>query len=453
MAALPQIRPILQTAENLVASDKCIKRHLIARVYGLTLIVITVVAIVVHTARIVFLGLAKIFLSLLACCSKKAESWNKKISFFQMFQTLTHLSVSMVSSAILSLTLPAINLQLQRQLSAIALYILDLSSKAIETLSMQSIQSFSTMRQLKKILLANRVMQDDAFEEFIKVISNNPSILELHLSKSLFSDESQIEKLQKLASSKKGLKIIDSEGGRFGAIYMDWHEYNLKKQDAHLAGIRETTEKALDYFQQELDAFPKTILDFGCGTGQDTIPLLKLLPSCYVHAIDGDEEALRMLKSHVEQLPDCHVTVIDGDKEELEPNLLQHGISLIRSPFIEMKLTKPVDLFISSFTWPYRPPDQFGACWKKTIESVKDQGILAGHFFGPITGGKLDPGLTYHTEAELKQLLADSGCEIIWFKEEKEGTEFNIIAGDGQPSWGSLFHVVAKVIKKKDSYN
>ncbi len=302
----------------------------------------------------------------------------------------------------------------------------NLSFKASDS---QEILSFIKQHSnQKKLNLAGRRFDQRSFSALIDSIIKHPIIKELLFSKSQLTAQ-QITQLQILASTKKGLRIVDSEGAKFGPAYMNWQNYNMEKSQACLRGLQAmtpTTTDALELFELEYGRKPETVMDFGCGVGQDTIPMAKM--GCeQIFAIDADEEALDLLKSNLPIEAEAHV-------------------SLINSPFIEVQVDEPVELFIAGYTWPYRRPEMFDACWKKSVESVKVGGYIAGQFFGPFSNKKkLDPGMTYHTEADILELLSDN-FELVSFRKESEGSDFKIFGGADAP-WGDLYHIVARRIR------
>lgn len=330
-----------------------------------------------------------------------------------------------IASILLGWDLPREIFPIHQRLQLSAITTLELESKKPTQITDRYIDIIKELPNLKALDFSKIKFNDKLLDLLIKAIFEHSQIKELCLSKSMFT-KLQIENLQILSSKKKGLKLIDIEGGRFGEIYTDWHEYNVLKSKAHLDGMRETTKHALQYFYLEHKTVPKWILDFGAGTGQDTIPVLKLLENSYLLAVDGDEESLDILKNNL------------TSSTELQ------RLKCVTSPFMSMKLGHPMDLLIASFTWPYRPKEDFLPCWNKCVESIRKNGYIAGHFFGPISGEKPDPGMTYHTEEDIKMLLSVSGLELVWFKKEKEGSGFKIFGGTGKPAWGDLFHIVAK---------
>lgn len=246
--------------------------------------------------------------------------------------------------------------------------------------------------------------------------SANRPIKEIVFTKSLLT-ENQIECIQALVSSIKTFKILDSEGDRIGSLICNWSPYNQDKENASTFGMRKTTTKAIESFKQEFGRLPDEILDFGAGTGQDAIPLLKI--GCpHLIALDADKEALDILVKNV-------------------PLELKQCITCLSVPFKNYSTEKLFNFINSSFSWPYRPTEEFPLFWKKTVELLAPNGYIAGHFFGQ--PAKPEPGMTYHSEGDIKNLIKDD-FDLIWFSQEENAE----IYGGDIPAWGILYHIVAK---------
>lgn len=255
----------------------------------------------------------------------------------------------------------------------------------------------------------------EGFSLFITLLKNT-DVKKVMLNKSMTTTEQVMQVLVVVNSnSKKGLKLVDENGEAFGSAYTDWSVYNHAKMNAHELQMRDTTKEALRYLENP----PYFVIDFGAGTGQDTIPLLNR-EGFDVLAIDGDEEALGILKSHLSTSQQEHLTCYTG-------------------AFIHFSHKQKADLLISSFTWPYRPQEDFAACWQKTIDVLKPGGIIAGHFFAPPI--KRDPAMSYHTEEEVRKLLEEN-FELLWFR--KDSTNVVPLFGGDEAPWGNLIHVVAR---------
>ena len=304
---------------------------------------------------------------------------------------------------------------------------LDLTTPILDADNLQKqIANIKNLPQIQELKLSGYKFNGTTFTELVDTIEKHPKIKRLVLTKSLIS-ELQIAQLQLLCSGKKTLKVIDSEGNKFGPAYMDWHEYNVATSQNHeKVGMRESTSHALECLQADYHTLPESVFNLGSGPGQDAITLAQA--GCQkVLAIDADEEAIAILKNNLTTELSSRVTCI---------------LSLFKDVDVS---NESADLFVASFTWPYQKPSEFAACWKKTVDIVKVGGYIAGHFFGPISNKKPDVGMTFHTESELRELLSKN-FEIKWFKKEPEGSDFKVYGGSGSP-WGDLFHVVAKKVK------
>lgn len=277
--------------------------------------------------------------------------------------------------------------------------------------------NFKESAAKSEAIFSSRPFSEESFAHFLNEFKRL-KIPALILDKRSLTQEQQKKILEVVNSNeKKGTKLLDIDRKPFGSVYTDYHAYNVEKANAQLE-MHETTNEALKHLSYTGNP---VIIDFGAGTGQDSVPLIKRGYS--VTAIDGDEEALNILISKL------------SDTE-------RNRVSCYKLPFIEYTSEEKADLFISSFTWPYRPPYDFPACWDKTVSLVKIGGMIAGHFFGPID--EPDTAMTYHTEDQLRALL-NGNFEILFLKVETKGSERKIFGGEA-PAWGDLFHVVARKI-------
>lgn len=314
---------------------------------------------------------------------------------------------------------------------------LDMSCRVITApiLNAQDLQPSMTaansMTRLRKVDLSGQRFDSGAFECIIEMIKSHPGVKELHVSKSLLTEDQRKQLIELTGINElKGLKFITSEGEQLGSVHTNWDIYAEEKRNSYLNGMRETTRQALDFIVSEYGRPPAFTLDFGAGTGIDTINLA--IENCpQIWAVDGDDTSLIFLQDSVREL-------------EKSGGPLKSEITCINAPFITLEVPEPVELLVSSYTWPYRRPSDFPDCWKKCVDIVKIGGYISGQFFGPLTGEAPDPGMTYHTEEELRQLLSEH-FELVWFRKEPEGGDFKIFGGE-KPAWGDLYHIVAKRI-------
>ena len=172
---------------------------------------------------------------------------------------------------------------------------------------------------------------------------------------------------------------------------------------------RETLVGALERFDE-----PGVAVDLGCGTGRDTIELLRR--GWRVLAIDAEAEAIRRLRSNT------------GDDELLETQV---------AGFEEAALPA-CDLVNSSFALPFCPPQRFDALWSRIGAALRPGGRFSGQLFGDRDGWAPDPGITFHTYTDVERLLAD--YEVERFEE----VEVDRKTAVGDPKHWHLFHVIAR---------
>ena len=319
------------------------------------------------------------------------------------------------------------------------------SSFWTETEILEQFQQKPEINQGKLVLdFSAKLFKEETFQILLKSLEQR-TVKKILLDRDKITLD-QAEKMECLANSNfmKGLKINHKDGTAFSSVDTDWsHSYLEAKIEAIAnpsedTGLRLTTLEAIKMLKTfsptKSPENPFTMIDFGAYTGQDTVPILKgtgqemLEPQyrlqkgeCRVFAIDGEEEGLKVYQSRLTE-------------EELA------FVSFHTMPFMEFTC-QPVDIFISSYTWPYRPEKDFTACFEKTVKLVKAGGLLAGHFFGPPENPKTS--MTYHTKEQLERLMVKFGLEILFFKNDNSQ---KICGGDGTKPYGDLFHVVARKV-------
>jgi SAM-dependent methyltransferase len=192
----------------------------------------------------------------------------------------------------------------------------------------------------------------------------------------------------------------------------DWSRF----YDATGDDPRETLLLALERFEAE-GRNGGFAVDLGCGTGRDTVELLRR--GWRVLAIDGEAEGIARL-------------------------LARHGLARDR---LETRVARfedaswpEADLVTSSFALPFCPPQHFGALWNRIVASLPSGGRFCGQLFGDRDGWAPDSEMTFQTRAEAEELLRPFGLER--FDEVDEDAETAV----GEPKHWHLFHVVARKI-------
>lgn len=164
------------------------------------------------------------------------------------------------------------------------------------------------------------------------------------------------------------------------------------------------------------DAPPGEAIDLGCGTGRDTLWLLRV--GWRVLAIDGEAEALERLDARLDATLRARLTPLRARFEELGP-------------------LPPADLINASMSIPFCAAAAFPALWANIRAALRPGGLFAGHLLGP-NDGWAPRGVSVHSRAEVAGLLA--GLEVLRCDEsEHEGT-----TASGKAKHWHRFEVVAR---------
>lgn len=179
---------------------------------------------------------------------------------------------------------------------------------------------------------------------------------------------------------------------------------------------RTTLIEALARFDAEPAASPRLAVDLGCGSGRDTIELLRR--GWRVLAIDAEADAIAALEAR----PDL------PSGAELETRVAR----------MEDARWPNCALVNASFALPLCPPERFSGLWQRIADSLTPGGRFAGQLYGDRDGWRGRPGMTFLTRAEAEALLA--GLEVEIFREEEEDST---TPRDEDKHW-HIFHVVAR---------
>lgn len=96
------------------------------------------------------------------------------------------------------------------------------------------------------------------------------------------------------------------------------------------------------------------------------------------------------------------------------------------------------DIASSMFALPFTEPVHFETAFNKIKSSLKKGGVFCGQFFGLNDEWSKNPKMTFHTEAQVMELL--NGLEILSFKEVEEDSA----TANGTPKHWHIFHIIAK---------
>lgn len=180
---------------------------------------------------------------------------------------------------------------------------------------------------------------------------------------------------------------------------------------------RPTLLAALAAFEREgRDAAGLFAVDLGCGSGRDTIELLRR--SWAVLAIDSEPAAIEELSRRAD-LP-------AGAR-------LQTQIARL-----ETAEWPACDLVNASFSLPLVPREAFAGLWRRIRASLRPDGRFAGQLYGERDGWAGNPEMTHLSRPEIDAFL--DGLAVEMFEEIEEDS----LTPRGKPKHWHVFHLVAR---------
>ena len=191
-----------------------------------------------------------------------------------------------------------------------------------------------------------------------------------------------------------------------------WSEYLLANRGR---GIRPTLNQAATSCEEAVSVERVLFaVDLGCGSGADTIALLKR--GWRVLAVDGEAEAIEYLNADV-------------------PPEVTGNLETRVQRFQDVELPE-CDLLHAGFSLPFCPPDDFPELWRKIRESERPGARFAGQFFGPRDTWAANPRINSQTVESVAELTAG------WLLEECREEEGMGSSLAGEKYW-HVIHVIA----------
>lgn len=196
-------------------------------------------------------------------------------------------------------------------------------------------------------------------------------------------------------------------------VPVDWASYYEKTGNRP---PRPTLIRALDAFSAEGLPAGGQAVDLGCGSGRDTIEILRR--GWPVLAVDAAPEAIEKLRAR--------------------PDLPEHcDLETLVSRYEDMSLPS-CDLVNAAFSLPLCPADAFPAVWEKIVAALRSGGRFSGQLYGDRDDWNGRSGMTCHTREAAQSLLLPFDVEM--FEEEEDDS----VTPRGVSKHWHIFHIVAR---------
>ena len=179
---------------------------------------------------------------------------------------------------------------------------------------------------------------------------------------------------------------------------------------------RRTLLCALDAFDREGKDANRRAADLGCGSGRDTIEILRR--GWPVVAVDAALEAIEKLMTR--------------------PDLPEGAVIETQISRYEDMTLPPCDLVNAAFSLPLCPAAAFPDVWDKITGALAPGGRFSGQFYGERDSWVDNPEMTHFTREEALTVLDPFTIEL--FEEEEDDS----VTPRGTPKHWHIFHIVAR---------
>lgn len=200
-----------------------------------------------------------------------------------------------------------------------------------------------------------------------------------------------------------------------------WNQFNDKLQ---LSDLPKPFKPVETLVKKYLGA-PSTVLDIGCETGKNAVPLIQA--------------------GHKVTLLDIAPNAISYTIDNLQKRELAHGIQASVNVKIEdlPPTYGPFKAVVGTYAFSFIPPDLFQKVMKENVLGrVEQNGYFAGGFFGHQHAWSTDPQLSILTTEKLEELFASMGFSICEKEEKVEETQ--TVSNGNQ-----IFHTIEVIAKRQ----
>lgn len=194
---------------------------------------------------------------------------------------------------------------------------------------------------------------------------------------------------------------------------VDWSSYYEKTGDRP---PRPTLGKALDAFSAENLPTGGRAVDLGCGSGRDTIEILRR--GWPVLAVDAAPEAITKLLERPDLPNGCAIETLVSRYEDM--------------------VLPTCELVNAGFSLPLCPTVAFPAVWQKIVGALVSGGRFSGQLYGDRDSWVDRPGMTCHSRDQVVDLLEPFVVELLEEEEDDSVTPRGV-----QKHW-HIFHIVAR---------
>lgn len=193
---------------------------------------------------------------------------------------------------------------------------------------------------------------------------------------------------------------------------LKWDEYYRK------SALERPSLIVKKFFEMGLDneCIMKKAIDLGCGSGNDTIYLLKKNYS--VIAIDKEKTVIDIIKNRIEDTSNLEFMIGKFEEIELDRNM--------------------VDLIVSNFSISFCNPQYFKRFCNEFTKSIVQNGYFVGNFLGKEDEWSKDINRTFVDKDEIEDIFKD--FEMIHFQEKK----FKKQTAKGRIKFWHVYEVIAK---------